>query len=328
MMGGWTNQGITQLIIPDSAGAGDPQIGIGVDLPPPLDTYQPIGPGSRYVGGLLFFPQGPGGNDIDFLLMAHDPANPSFVRIDLGSVRGGVVTEFTAGTPMVQRWESIVGSDAYRFWGNAFAVNGLAGITLENELFGNISRIILGAGIDMFVDPGNNVSIDAEGLSVTGYVQAVNGGLIATGGDSTIRGDYLSLRNKSAFGFGANGSRNVNTYANYPGSPAVTITKLGSAAQTDLMVDWRPTYFVDNTNTGVDFAVAIGGTDYRTHVVAANMPAANARLSSSGRRRITGIAAGNRTITGRWARFDGVGQVQTTVNDYWTLVVEEVAVEV
>lgn len=361
---------ITTLTIPENAGPNDPQLVITSVLPPPLDTYEPLGANSRYVGGILWFAQGPADDNFDFQCMAVQPATPTAVRIDLGSVRGGAVAETIFGGPAVQRWESLnaSGDENYRFFGDRVtnelseefnAIVGLSGTQLimgdsTVDLTVGIGGVISIGGIggvetgtvdidsdvvtidtaaDVNVSAGDDVSITAtdditisagDDLSLIGTDISLNGG-VTVAGSLTLNGNRLSGANEFLGQGGANGNTSSTSFADYPGTQEVTLTK--TEASTAVMVMWSPTFFVDNVGTGVEFAVRVNGagTEHVTHRVPANQPAANARLSSFGMVKITGLAAGNHSIRGRWRRFDGANTISTTTNDYSNLFAWEVS---
>ena len=140
-------------------------------------------------------------------------------------------------------------------------------------------------------------------------------GEVATGGDPNAPPNLNGFCT-------ATGNVALAAYADYPGSPFVPFTKFRAGSQ--VLVRWAPTFFVTVADTGPDFAVRIGTTDYRTHVVAPTLTA-GVRLPSFGERKIAGLAAGVYTVTGRWARFAGTGSVNTVINADWvSLTVEEV----
>lgn len=121
-----------------------------------------------------------------------------------------------------------------------------------------------------------------------------------------------------------NGSINVNVYANYPGSPTVAFTKQWGAAESALLVRYSPYYWTTSATTGVEFAVAIGGTDFKTHQSVGGQ-VINSWLPSYGEDLITGIPAGATTVVGRWRRGPaGAGTINAGVDGWVSLTVEEV----
>jgi len=184
------------------------------------------------------------------------------------------------------------------------------------------------------------LTVDVQGTAYTnlgligacpavGATVALLGQSTSAGSDPTswlVLGEVVNacggLENLNAF-CTANGSTAVAAYADYPGSPSVPFTKARAGSR--VLVRWAPTFFVTNTDTGPDFAVRIGGTDYRTHVLTPALTA-NVRLPSFGERRIPGIPAGVYTVTGRWARVGGTGSVSAAIGADWVnLTVDEVA---
>jgi len=132
-------------------------------------------------------------------------------------------------------------------------------------------------------------------------------------------GDYFSLRQHANSGL-CNATTAINTtgvFSNYPTAVTNTITKVGSAAQTNLVVHYSQTFFVSVADTGPQFGVNIGGTDFITHKVAPAIPV-NSRFGSYGIARCAGLAAGAYTVTPRWMRVAGSGNVQGVINDDWT----------
>jgi hypothetical protein len=124
----------------------------------------------------------------------------------------------------------------------------------------------------------------------------------------------------------ANGSTASGVFANYPSPYTVTLTKLQTA--TSVLVRWAQSFFTDNAATGPEFGVQVTvgstSTDYVTHNLPGTIPL-NTRVSTFGERKISGIAAGALTITGRWRRFSGAGTISVISGaDYASLTAEEV----
>lgn len=140
-------------------------------------------------------------------------------------------------------------------------------------------------------------------------------------------GDFLSLRNEYATGFGvAASSIGAAAYANYPTTIAgLSIDKVGGALDTDLEIFMSNTFFVSNAGAYPRFAVLVNGVDWLVHHMA-NTNLALTRLANSGIARVTGLAAGNYTVVPRWQNVTAVGLVQSDASDLITITVKEVAV--
>ncbi|MGI0012086.1 MAG: hypothetical protein ACREBU_01390 [Nitrososphaera sp.] len=119
-------------------------------------------------------------------------------------------------------------------------------------------------------------------------------------------------------------SETSGVYVNYPTAVTNSITKIGSAAESALEVHYSVTVFVDNAATGGDFAVNIGGIDFRTHRTRGTN-VVNARFSTTGMVKAGGLAAGPYTVIPRWARTGGVGTIRAQSGDDWvSLCVREI----
>lgn len=96
------NQDIT-LTVPEGAGPGEVRIVIGVELPPPLDTYLYKGV-SRFAGAILFRQE----TDDEFLFIGlvnnEAGGTETGLTIQLGGVRNGVVVEDNPGEPSGGTW--------------------------------------------------------------------------------------------------------------------------------------------------------------------------------------------------------------------------------
>jgi hypothetical protein len=85
---------LRQLVIPFGAPASAPQIVIGGDLPPPLDTYLFLG--TTKADAAILFLEGGASNTFNFIAHVATAGN-SYIWI--GAVRNGAVVEATTGRP-------------------------------------------------------------------------------------------------------------------------------------------------------------------------------------------------------------------------------------
>lgn len=290
MEGDWGVQAAT-LTLPPFANPDDAAIVVGDDLPQCMQA--------NYVSAVMFRPPGslaPTSAPIYFIGQRRAPVGAAYVQtVDHGFfMDNGVMCGY-----VVQR----------RVSGGSF--NGL--------------------GTDFVMTDKSAPNIEISGLTMLANQIQFDGAtdmfLLSTSTRFFAYGDQLSLRNESSSGAAnANSSTNSANFANYPTNVSCTIAKVGAAGNTDLLVRYGQTFYVDNVNTGPKFAVNDGSTDWPTHQVPATLPATFARMSSMGMARLIGLAAGSHTITPRWARHGGAGSVFSAINDDWTtLEVFEVA---
>lgn len=280
---------VRTITLPPGAGPGQSRTVIGPDLPPPLNTYViPTGPaaGRTFSGGTIWYGNG---DDTTYIFECMvDNGALALRMLFRGFVKSGAVVVTTGGGLAETLWRVDTGTPTPQMFAqhDDITLLGYLGVTL-------------GAG--------------------TGNIA-----MSSTSGVTTSEGDLLGLRGATLnAAASASNSTNSAVPANYPGNPAVTFTK--RYAGSTLLVRWSPTFFVDILDTGPQFGVLIAGTDYPTSQLApALVP--QRRYQSYGERRITGIAAGAVTVTGRYARLAGTGSVFVTSGDDWVnLSVQEVA---
>lgn len=115
-------------------------------------------------------------------------------------------------------------------------------------------------------------------------------------------------------------------YGDMPGSPGVTITKAYGPAVTSLEVHVYGTFFASGAAAGIDVGVAAGVTG---DVNVTGLRDANSALAShtpfAGVVALTGLAAGNHTITGRWRKNGGAGTAAVDARDVFSMSVREVS---
>lgn len=280
--GDWGVQSPT-LTLPPFANPNDAAIVIGDQLP---TCMQP-----NYVSAIMFRPPGsqaPTSAPIYFIAQRRAPVGAAWVQ-----------------------------SVDYGF----FMDNGvMCGYVVQRRVAGGSAN---GLGTDFVMTEKSAPNIEISGLTMLANQIQFDGAtdmfLLSTNTRFFAYGDQLSLRNESQSGAAnANSSTNSAAFANYPTNVSCTISKIGSAGNTDLLVRYGQTWYVDNTNTGPKFAVRDGTTDWPTHQIAPTVPATFARMPSMGVARLTGLAAGSYTITPRWARHAGTGNVFSAINDDWT----------
>jgi len=122
---------------------------------------------------------------------------------------------------------------------------------------------------------------------------------------------------------GSTHSTTSGSYADLASPSSATIVK--SLASTTLKVSLYVQFASSATDTGVEFAVRISGTDYLVAPYHQALPNDTARLTAAGTIFVTGISAGSHTVQVRWRRSSGAGTISRIINDDWiSLVVEEV----
>lgn len=95
------NNPVSSLILPNGAGAGEPRLFLGPDLPPPLNAYSPsgeFGVGAKYVSAFVWFAQG---DDTTYVYAATvaKPTLPLTAGVVFGHVTSGGVDEIAANRP-------------------------------------------------------------------------------------------------------------------------------------------------------------------------------------------------------------------------------------
>jgi hypothetical protein len=289
----WGVDSATQTL-PPGAGPTDPRVVIGPDIPPEL---------AAYVAGL------PGGGSCVFAFLYY---------LDGTNYRWEALCEFGPTVLNVLRGATLNGTIEH-FETEDFQLTG----TRVSLFYGQ------GSMMDTF-----RLGLAALGLEIdyaTGIAEANGPWSWSDAADTlTLRGDRLSCRHESTNILGMSaGTQTSTTYANLPGSPAVTIDKLYAAGTTELEVFISGTIEIDAVNgTGFEVGVLIGGTTYGiTGLWEPSCGDAGEHVPFAGQRKITGIAAGSRTVTGRWriAVAGGGRQLATSGADYFSMEVREVA---
>jgi hypothetical protein len=280
----WSTEAITSLQVPTGALLNEAAIVIGSDLPSCMQA--------NYASAVMFRPrfnQAPDGAPIYFIAQRKNPLGANYVQtVDYGFVmNNGIMCGY-----VVQKRVS------------AGSFNGL--------------------GTDFTMLEQNAPNIEVSGLTVlTSQVQfdgAMDMFLLSTNTRFFAYGDQLSLRNAVENGACTATQNNAAAaFANYPTNVSFTINKVGSAGNTNLVATYAQTFVVDNALTGGRFGVNVSGGigDFVTHQVPGNNPV-GVRQSSVGMAPLTLIPPGTYTITPRWARTGGVGNLQSFVNDDWT----------
>ncbi len=189
-------------------------------------------------------------------------------------------------------------------------VNGKVAAGVVNEVY----RII-GSGVNA-LEFGFRSPVPRVIFNGVGTVRFTNGHALEIGGD------LVCTRNKTYSAMSVVGSRNVNTFANVPNNPSVTLTKLGGATETDLVYWFSQGCFGGAINANVEF-----GADAGTGTAAGGNQFFNVALTHfnvAGGNRITNLAAGAYTVNLKWRAI--AGTIQTDANDRTYLHVAECAV--
>lgn len=216
-------------------------------------------------------------------------------------------------------------------------LSGLPMYAFGGTLFGTVGeafRLISGVTNFGHITPGGSVLFENNLVDIvtansvlrvlTGAAFTMTGAGIATlngTGGTFIQTDRASLRNKTYTALSAVGFRNVNTFAAMPNTPAVTLTKLGSATETNLIAQWTHTCFggvnaIARIGVDAGLGTAEGGRLF-FNVAATHLQVAGTSV-------LTNLAAGSVTATMTWAA--GAGTIQTDANDWASLHVREVPV--
>jgi hypothetical protein len=116
------------------------------------------------------------------------------------------------------------------------------------------------------------------------------------------------------------GSTTSSSYVDLPSSSVTTVAKASDS--TRLLVYLRATFWSSGTSTQAQFGVQAAGTDYDVGYM--YQDTANIRLAASGIRVLSGIAAGNVTVQGRWKRPSGTGTLNMTTTDHINIVAIEI----
>lgn len=109
-------------------------------------------------------------------------------------------------------------------------------------------------------------------------------------------------------------------FGNYPTNQTLPVNK--READTTLVMRLGATFFVDNANTGAEFAVLLDGIDYSISIHA-TAGVANDRKLAFGEIQILGPSAGAFTAVVRWRRWNGTGNVFAGGDDYFSLFISE-----
>lgn len=123
------------------------------------------------------------------------------------------------------------------------------------------------------------------------------------------------------FGWTTSGVATSTSFVDMPESPVIPFTKRYTASY--LEVDMRLTARVDTANTAAACGVAIDGVDYevvKSHIY--NVASVHGPVSGI-MDCAQGLAAGDYTISGRWRRTAGAGQLIVDANDRLTIKILE-----
>ncbi len=168
----------------------------------------------------------------------------------------------------------------------------------------NLVGAPLGARVAVFLIPPS-----------TGYVTAV------------IDRPMWANENGTNARYGASGSTTSAAYANMPGPPVLTLTKVYGS--TRLVVELSTTFFVATAQAGTLFGAQIASSIPSFDVDVAgyedNVPALSTRLQATGQAYVPGVPSGLVTVTGRWLRTSGAGTPSINTDDWYSFSVREVA---
>lgn len=275
----WATESVTSLQIPNGAGPDDPAIVVGSDLPPCMQT--------NYTAAIFFRPL--------------DSLAPDNIPLYFMAQRSTLLAPFTQVVDFgFVIWNGTV--CGYTVQERTFATNfaGAGNLAIAKQYGDNI-------------ESGGAVAVTTQQFQFRGATDI----FVLDTSRLFVSGDRASFRNDCDNGAcTANTNKADAAFANYPCNVTNSITKLDGAGNTCLVVEYAVTFVVDNATAGPKFAVSIGGTDYPTHQVPGTNPV-GVRQSSVGFAKILGLAAGAYTVTPRWARYGGAGNVQAFINDDW-----------
>jgi hypothetical protein len=144
-------------------------------------------------------------------------------------------------------------------------------------------------------------------------------------GDLYAHAEYISTKNDCQSGpANANAFTGGGALAPYPTNVQCTVEKLGGQAETCFQIEYHQTFYTDNAATGPFFGVNVNGPsgnfNFVTHQVPPAIPAAFARMSSSGMVKTLAVpmVQGTYIFTPLWAKYGGPGNIFAALNDDWT----------
>lgn len=245
----WSDTPEDPFTIPAGAGPGQARIVIGSQLPPPLDTYVPDGVYSFATGlsgAVIIYSQG---DDEQYVFIAgvEDGAGPEIGGLIIGFVSGGVVMEYTPGTPLAVMWKQLGVANTAEIITRANAINMLAA---QNVLIGADDTItvsaltlasLLGAALELTAHTG-----DLEAVATLGDV------IVSAGGDVSIAGGEVLLDGTDVIVDGALHWRTGG------GADAITVENTDNVGMSGTNVAYSPnmTGGVAGATLGVAFTAA------------------------------------------------------------------------
>lgn len=156
------------------------------------------------------------------------------------------------------------------------------------------------------------------GDRVMGIITPTNNYVIGTLGAKLTPASNLSLAT-----FGLSHASASTSYVNITG--AATGSFIKRASVTAIRVDMDCTYYSTSAGTGVEFAVSIGGTDYRVARLSTANASLNAHTSVSGVVKVaSALAAGTYTVIPRARATTGGGSINMDSGDNALVYLEEV----
>ncbi len=253
-------------------------------------------------------------------------AGPGDPRIVIGSdIPPGLVAYYATG-PWDGNPETVIEATIYYGVGgvpyewDALVLNPIGWGDGPIRAFGRFDPFSLNVYKEIFRLIGDSVEfLPGTILTSRGSIAVQSPGSLATYGKA-ITGQGATLAQA-----GVVGSRASTTFANIPGNPSLTITKIHGAASTDLLCRYSITCFSAAVNNLVQIAVntgagaAVGGKLF--------FNVANSHTTLVGVTRLTGLGAGGITVNLQWATSGGAFTAQQDTNDWDTLDISEVAVQ-
>lgn len=301
----WDSTIVDPITFPSTSGPGQARFVLGTQLPPPLNTYvvdTSLG-STTYKAAIIIY-----GTDVDtyqYIGLLADNAIPNLFNVHWGAVVNGAVVEDANFSPQHvpqafrMNVDPTIPGTINQFNPNRFNVFADTEIILQCMDPGGLNLMqLVSDAIELY--PASNARLQSYFLTASHAFVSVKG-LTST-------------------------SKNTNTFSDYPDNIHVDITKDFDASVSAVMVRFDPGYFIDNANASPEFAVNDGSTDWVTRFIGATDLGINSHKVGPGAALLTGLAAGNYTITGRWRNVTATGNIWADGGDMVTLEAWEVSI--
>jgi hypothetical protein len=262
-----------------------------------------------------------------FTLTVPPGAGPGDARIVIGSTVPPGLAAYYATGPFNGQPDTVV--TAILFYGtggviyewDALLLNPAYGLDTPLRGFGRFDPASLVPYKEVWRLVGQGYYFDAGTSGIVEGSMRINQ---VNGGRFNIQDKVLSGQGQTLSQVAGVGARNNVAFANLPGNPSVTITKLYPAADTDLKCVYNVSGFATVAGTRMDIAVTAGAGAAKGGQLVFSAPVINSHLWIPGLTRLTGLGVGAITVNLQWA---STGNVQTDGNDWVELDVMEVPIQ-